>query len=460
MVEKENSLPEAESSHYGLTEETARAIHDALDLDQHDLVKAQLSELHYADLADFISSASYEDKQKVIEELGGEFDPLVLIELDPSVKADVIEILGPNKTAEYITKLDLGDAVYVIEDLDEETQQNILNLLPQEIKVAVAESFTYPENSAGRIMEKLVVAAPEYWSVGQTIDYLRQQPDLPEDFYEIFVIDPKHHPVGGVLLSRLLRTPQGVHISEVMKKDIKVINTHTDQEEVSFLFRQYALVSAPVVNKDGRLVGVISMDDVMEVIEEEAEEDLLRMGGINETDLHAASFETARHRFPWLFVNLLTAFLTSTVINLFQDTIQQLVTLAALMPVVASMGGNAGTQTVTVAIRAIATKDLNSMNAMRVLFKESIACALNGLALAILGGITVLILYSDLRLSLIFASAVIINLTFAGFFGTLIPIMINRRGADPALSSSVFLTAITDMIAFFVFLGIAKLLLT
>lgn len=444
---------------YGLSEEAAKAISDSIELEQYHIAKAELLHLHPADLADFISSINYDYKVKIIQILGRELDPELFLNLDIHVKQKVISILGLPKFAKLINKLELEDELYVIEDLDEEYQQKILPLLPEDKRISIEESLSYPEDSAARLMHKRIVAVPEYWNVGQTIDYLRNHPELPENFHEIFVIDPKHRPIGSIIVSKVVRSQRDVQISTIVKKDIKTIKTDYNKEDIAYLFKQYGLASVPVINKDGRLVGMIVIDDVVDLIDEEAEQDILRMGGIQETDVHTASFYTAKHRFPWLFVNLLTACITSTVITFFEDTIQQLVILAAIMPIVASMGGNAGTQAVTVAVRALSTKELTNLNAFRVIIKEIIASLLNSIALAILGGIIILIWYHNITLSLVFSIAVIINLTLAGFFGITIPLLLNKGGADPAVSSTVILTALTDIIGFFAILSIAKIFL-
>jgi magnesium transporter len=324
--------------------------------------------------------------------------------------------------------------------------------------------LTYPEDSAGRLMQRELVAIPSYWTVGETIDFMRQAAErdadeLPEEFYDIFVVDPKHQPLGTVPLSRVLRTKRPVKVSDLMASEIRPVPVTMDQEDVAFLFRQYDLASAPVVSEDGRLVGVVTHDDVVDVIDEEAEEDLMRMGGVTGTDLYRAAIDTTRSRFSWLVVNLATAIVASIVIGLFEGTIQQIVALAVLMPIVASMGGNAGTQTLTVAVRALAMKELTASNALRIVGKEVLVGGFNGLLFAVLMGIVAWLWFASPEIGIVIAAAMMINLIVAGFAGVAIPVGLDRTGIDPAVGSVVLLTTITDVVGFAVFLGLAALFL-
>jgi magnesium transporter len=315
--------------------------------------------------------------------------------------------------------------------------------------------LAYPEDSAGRLLVKEVVTVPEFWTVGQIIDYLRATPEIPKDFYQIFVVDPKFTPVGGLRLSRVMCSERSVSVKDIMEDNIKPVRADMDQEEVAYLFRQYGLVSTPVVSEEGRMIGAISVDDVVDIMEEEAEEDILHLGGVGETDLFSGLSRTVAHRFPWLMINLVTAVIASVVIGQFEGSIEKLAALAVLMPIVASMGGNAGTQTLTVAVRAIATKELTSANAIRVIGKEIAVGSLNGIVFAVIAGVITYLWYGQLGLSLIFAAATIITLTLAGFVGALIPLGLVRVGVDPAIASSVVLTTVTDVVAFGLFLGLA-----
>ncbi|MEY3107045.1 MAG: hypothetical protein RIT35_1218 [Pseudomonadota bacterium] len=442
---------------YGVSSSDIVAINHALDNDDVQVASTLLSALHYADIADLIEDATLDNKRKILNILQDSFNPEILVELNTSIRLTVIDLLGAETSANLIAQLEPSEALFALEDLTEAKQQEILEFIPGSLKALIIEGLAYPENSAGRVMQKRVISVPSYFTVGQTIEYLRGNEYLADDFYEIFAVDNKHHPVGGVLVSRLIKNQLSMPIKQIMSGDIKIISTYLDQEEISFLFKQYMLSSAPVVNKKGRLVGVISMDDILDITYEEAEEDIMHMGGVTETDIHSQVLTTAKLRLPWLIVNLCTACLTAMVINMFQGTIEYLITLAALMPIVASMGGNAGTQTATVAVRAIANKQINSLNYKRVITKQIIVSCLNGTCLAVISGIGLMLWYNNLQLSLVFSMAVIINFTLAGFFGSIIPIALNKIGVDPAISSSIFLTALTDAIGFFSFLALATL---
>ena len=440
-----------------LTPEYAREIFDALGEDQGNTAGDLLAELHFADIADLLGWASSNQREQLVDLIRPDFDPEFLTELDDELREEVIGLLGTDVVAEAITELDSDDVVEVIEDFDEDEQRELLGALSDIERARVEEALSYPEYTAGRIMQRELVAIPDYWSVGQTIDFLRSAKSLPEDFYDIIVVDPRYSPVGIVPLSRVIRTNRPVLVRDVMESDeMRTVVVTEEQENVAHLFRQRDLISAPVVDDIGRLVGVITVDDVVDVIDEEYEEDMMRLAGVGEEDdLSSAIIATTRSRFTWLLVNLGTAILASAVIGMFEGTIEKLVALAVLMPIVASMGGNAGTQTLTVAVRAIATRELSSTNAWRVIRKEVAVCGLNGVAFAILSGLVTWLWFDDLMLGGVIGVAMIINLLFAGLFGALIPLGLERAGIDPAVSSSVFLTTITDVVGFFAFLGLA-----
>ncbi len=437
---------------------------DAMDADETDKLREFVSELHYADFADLLERLSPDDRSRLIEATRDIFDPEVLSELDDVVRESVLEALGTRHAADAISELDSDDALMVFEELDEDLQKELLEHVSDEDRTFIEEGLSYPEDSAGRLMQREVVTVPSHWNVGQCIDFIRRKADngegeLPSIFYDIFVIDARHHPVGAVSLSALLRSRRQVPVAEVMEEEMHEIPVDTDQEDVAFLFRQRDLVSAPVIDSDGRLVGAITIDDVVDVIHEEHEEDIMRMGGVIEDDLYHASISTARARFSWLVVNLLTAILASMVIGLFDATIEQVVALAVLMPIVASMGGNAGTQTLTVTVRALATKELTGANAYRVISKEVIVGCFNGIAFAVLAGLVAWLWFQSGTLGVVIAVAMVINMIVAGLAGTTIPIMLDKAGADPAIASSVFLTTVTDVVGFFAFLGLAALVL-
>lgn len=455
----ENTVSSASGSddYVDLTPEYAREILDALHEEDTPRVEELVGELHFADIADLLGWAGSSERQQLVDVIRPDFDPELLTELDDELREEVIAQLGTEVVAEAISELDSDDVVEVIEDLEEADQQELLGALSEIERARVQEALSYPEYTAGRIMQRELVAIPDYWSVGQTIDFLRSAKNLPEDFYDIIVVDPRYRPVGMMPLSRAIRTNRPVLVRDVMETDdMRTVLVTEEQENVAHLFRQRDLISTPVVDDNGRLVGVITVDDVVDVIDEEYEEDMMRMAGVGEEDdLSSAILDTTRSRFTWLLVNLGTAIAASMVIGLFEHTIQSLVALAVLMPIVASMGGNAGTQTLTVAVRAIATRELTSTNAWRVVRKEVAVCTLNGLAFAVLSGAVSWFWFDDWRLGGVIGVAMIINLIVAGAAGAIIPLALERAGVDPAVSSSVFLTTITDVVGFFAFLGLA-----
>jgi magnesium transporter len=413
--------------------------------------------LHEADLADLIQLLKPDQRAELIATLGAEFNAAALPELDEAVRDQVLEAMPNEQVAEALQQLDSDEAVYLLEDLDKQDQSDILAKLPLFERAALERSLEYKEDSAGRIMQTDLIAVPPFWSVGQTIDYMRDADDLPERFYEIFVVDPSYHLLGSVALDRLLRSKRPVSIEALTMTDIHPIAVEADQEEVARQFERYNLTSAPVVDVDQRLVGVITADDVVEVIQEEASEDILTMGGVAGESVADTVFQTTRHRFTWLLLNLATAILASIVISLFDATIEQMVALAVLMPIVASMGGNAGTQTMTVAVRAIATQDLGPVNALRVIGRETAVGVLNGLLFAAIMGTIVYFWFGNSPLGLVIAAAMIVNLIVAALAGILIPLGLEGLGLDPAIASGVFVTTVTDVVGFFAFLGLAAI---
>ncbi len=432
------------------------AVEAALEETDAETLKELTGDLHEADLADLIQLLRPEQRERLIETLGPDFKAAALSQLEEGVRDQVLESLPPEVVAEALQQLDTDDAVYLLEDLDESDQKAILDQLPDLDRVALKRSLEYPEDSAGRIMRTEFISVPPFWSVGQTIDYLRDESDLPERFDEIFVVDPAYHLIGSVMLSRLLRSRRQVMIEDITERDLRPIRAQADQEEVAQQFERYGLVSAPVVDQDNRLVGTISADDVVEVIQEEASEDILHLGGVSVTSMSDTVWDTTRQRFLWLFVNLLTAILASFVISLFGATIQQMVSLAVLMPIVASMGGNAGTQTMTVAVRALATRDLGPANTARVILRETAVGLLNGLLFAAIMGSITYFWFGNTDLGLVIGVAMVVNLVVAALAGILIPLGLNALGVDPAITSAVFLTTVTDVVGFFAFLGLAS----
>ena len=438
-----------------LSDGLIREVREALDEDNRVLAAALAEPLHPADFADLLENLDREGRFALIKALGPRFDAEALAYLDETLREDLMRDMGPAGTGAALAQLDTDDAIDLIADLDEAEKRAILSSLPLPERAAIERGLAYPESSAGRLMAREVVAVPDYWTVGQTIDYLRTRPDLPDDFYDVYIVDPGYHAVGSIPVSHILRAKRGVPITELDLKTMRRIFPETDQEEVAFLFRQYGLVSAPVIDAEGRLLGVITIDDVVDVIQEEAEEDFLKLGGVQESDVFQPPLRTGRQRLPWLLVNLGTAILASLVIAQFEDAIVQLAALAVLMPIIASMGGNAGSQTMTVTVRALAVRELTPGNAWRMLGKELVVSFINGGVFFVVGIGIALFWFEDPGLALVFGAAMIVNLLAAGVAGMLIPFVIDRLGLDPAVSSSVFLTTVTDVVGFFAFLGLA-----
>ncbi len=441
----------------GIRSDFLHAIVVALDDEDAAKVRGLTMPLHEADLADLIQLLRPEQRGLLISTLGDDFKPGALPELDESVRDQVIEAMPTEQVAEAIQQLDSDDAVYLIEDLDKEDQSDILAALPSFERAALERSLEYPDNSAGRIMQTDLIAVPPFWSVGQTIDFMSEADDLPDRFYEVFVVDPAYHLIGSAALNRLLRAKRTATVETITDRDVHPILAEADQEEVARQFERYNLTSAPVIDADRRLVGVITADDVVEVVQEEASEDILRMGGVAGESVSDSVWQTTRLRFTWLLANLVTAILASAVISLFDATIEQMVALAVLMPIVASMGGNAGTQTMTVAVRALATQDLGAVNALRVIGKETAVGVLNGLLFAVIMGGIVYFWFGSDQLGLVIGVAMIVNLIAAAVAGILIPLGLDALGLDPAIASGVFVTTVTDVVGFFAFLGLAAL---
>ncbi|WP_042696270.1 magnesium transporter [Azospirillum sp. B506] len=444
---------------YGVEPEFVEEIVALLRARERDAVLARLDGLHAADIADLIEQAEPAERADLIDLLPAELDGEVLSYLNPDLRESLIGRFEPQELADAVADLDTDDAVELIEDLDAETRAQILAKLPDAERALVQENLTYDEDSAGRMMQRELVAVPEFWTVGKTIDFIRAATDtLPEDFYDLFIVDPMHRVVGAVPLSRLLRQRRAVRIADLVTGEVDAIPATMEREEVANLFRQYALVSAPVIDAAGRLIGVITVDDVVRIIDEEADDDLRKLSGSGDSGVFSGIADIARSRVGWLTVNLGTAFLASGVISLFEGTIEQIVALAVLMPIVASMGGNAGTQTLAVVVRALATHDLSSANALRVVGKELLVGLINGGIFAVMVGLIALVWYGPL-IGVVIGLAMIINLVVAGLSGALIPLGLEKLGVDPAVSSAVFLTTVTDVVGFLAFLGLASVFL-
>ena len=419
-------------------------------------VRALTRELHAADLADLIENLGQENRVKLIAALGRSFDVEALAELDEDARDELMEALPNDVIASAIKKLDTDDALYLIEDMEKAEQEEILSKVSKEDRAALNRALEYPEYSAGRLMQTEFVAVPEFWNVGQTIDHVRSSRDIPDDFVEIYVVDPGFHLKGVMPLARVLRSQRDRKVADVMDPEQTVFSVLEQQEDIAYKFEQYNLVSAAVVDDDGRLVGTLMVDDIVDVIQEEAEEDILRLGGVHaEAAITNSVWQTTRSRFSWLFVNLLTAILASWVISWFGGTIEQMVALAILMPIVASMGGNAGTQTMTVAVRALATRNLGPLNAVRVALRECSVGLINGVLFAAIVGLFAWGWFGSERLGLVIGAAMIINLVAAALAGILVPLTLDHYDIDPAIASGTFVTTVTDVVGFFAFLGLA-----
>ncbi|MEM1396763.1 MAG: magnesium transporter [Pseudomonadota bacterium] len=451
-----------------LVEVFLQPLKEAISASDEMALNALVDELHPADFADLISYLEEEERLGLIERLGGRVPSDTLAELEPSVAEEIVTAMEPSAVAEAVTELETDDAAFILEDLDEEKRAEILAEVPVSERIAIHQAFEYDEDTAGRIMQRDVFAAPGYWTVGQIIDRMRGSSDLPDVFYEVFVIDPGFRPVGAVPLSTLLKTARDVVIETIMADDIRVVPVNTDQEEVGYLFERYNLISTPVVDDGGRLIGMITVDDVVEIVQEETGEDMLALAGVEaDSGVLDSVLDTVKSRFSWLAINLATAIIASFVISMFDAAIAQVVALAVLMPIVASMGGNAGTQTLTVVVRALATKSLTPSNTAKVVWRETQVGFLNGVLFAVVMGTLAgawFALTTDnnaaaLKLGTVVGVAMIVNLLAAALAGILIPIALQRAGHDPAVSSAVFVTTVTDVVGFAVFLGLAAIAL-
>jgi magnesium transporter len=435
---------------FQVTEALARADIEAL--------KALCGDLHEADLGELLQALDTEQRVRLITLLGDDFDFTALTEVDDAVREEILEEIPNEAIAEGVRELDHDDAVYILEDLAQEDQDEVLAQIPSNERIVLERSLDYPEQSAGRKMQVDLMVVPPWWTIGQTIDFMRDTEDLPDKFYEIYVVDPGHKLIGSVALDSLLRTRRPERIDAIMLETEHTAQVDDDQEDVARLFQTYNLVSIPVLDADQRLVGALTFDDIVDVINDEVDEDILAMGGVKaEEELSDTVVTTVRNRFQWLFINLITAFAAAAVISLFENAIEKMVALAVLMPIVASMGGNAATQTMTVTVRAIATKDLTSSNTWRVIRREIAVGVLNGIGFAVLVGVVAAWWFGPMQLGFVIATAIVANLLAAALAGVLVPIALNRAGVDPAIASGTFVTTVTDLVGFFAFLGVAAL---
>ncbi len=420
-------------------------------------VRDLVSPLHPADIADLFELTPSELRGPLATAVAELLDGDVLSEMNDHVREEMIDALTAAQVADIAAELDTDDAVAIIEDMDAGDQAAVLRALDPDDRAAIEAALAFPEESAGRLMQRELIAVPEHMTVGQVIDYLRENPDLTTDFWEIFVVDPQHRPIGTCQLSWILRTPRGIALADVMKREQTLIPVDMDQEEVALRFQKYALISAAVVDESGRLVGMITVDDIVHVIQQEAGEDILKLSGAGDGDINQPVFESYKGRVRWLVTNLGTALVASTIISLFEGTIERMVALATLMPIVAGVGGNAGTQTMAVAVRALATNQLTESNTVRTIMREMRIALLNGATIALVIGIGVSLVFQNPQLGVVIAAAMMTNIFVAGLAGVLVPVMLDRMDIDPAVASSVFVTMTSDSMGFFAFLGLATL---
>ncbi|MDC3153210.1 magnesium transporter [Pelagibacteraceae bacterium] len=437
-----------------------RLVTDYLENYKYDKILSFLRDFHNADIAEILQNLDPVLRLSLLNIMDKNFDPEILTYLNDSLREEIIQTLDIKQLANNAKSLDIDDAVDLAEDLEEKNQNIFLENLDKEERTLVKEGLNYPEDSAGRLMQRQFVAIDQSWNVGQAIDYLRNNKgNLPEDFYDIYLINQNKEVKGIAPLGRLMGSKREIELNSIMNKELRLIDVNTDQEDVALLFNKYGLVSAPVINNQKKIIGSITVDDVVEVIEEEREEDILKLGGVDHTDLYESVISTTKSRISWLIVNLMTAVVASIVIGLFEAAIEKVVALAILMPIVASMGANAGTQTLTVAVRAIAVKELTTSNAIKIIIKETLIGGINGIIFAIIISLISIYWFESLMLGLIIGLAMILNLLIAGFSGIAIPLVLDKLKIDPALASAVILTTITDVFGFLSFLGLATLFL-
>ena len=459
QVDSQNTPEDETEDDYALRNKVVVAAVDAAASGDRERLEEVLEPLHPADIADLLEQVDSEDRVSILALAGDYIDGEILSEIDEDIRDEVIEALEPEVLAAAVQELESDDVVDLIEDLDEPQQEAILEALDVVDRIAIEKALSYPEYSAGRLMQREVVIAPEHWTVGDTIDHLRAHDDLPDQFYHVILVDPRHRPTAYVTLGRIMSSRRDVALRDITEDSFRTFDVLEEEGDVAYAFNQYHLISAPVVDTDQRLVGIITIDDAMAVLDEEHEEDVLRLGGVGDESLSNSTLEIVQRRFPWLGVNLATAILASFVITSFDDVLAAFVALAVLMPIVASMGGNAGTQSMTVAVRALATRDLTGSNALRVIRREATAGLLNGFLFAVVMGIVGLVWFGEPMIGVVIAVAMVVNLLAAGLSGVLIPLALDKAGVDPALASGTFVTTVTDVVGFFAFLGLSTVIL-
>lgn len=431
----------------------------AVEQQNQSQIVALSSSLHPADIAEFLQQLGSDARNFFIEAIRPNFDPEILAELEPELIEEITDTLGTQQSAEILAQLDSDVVVEFVEELEEKEQQEIIDALPAESRAAVEEGLSYPEDSVGRLMRKKFVTVPEYWNVGQVLDYLRSQDDLPDDFHVIYVVDPKHRPLKFVLTSRIMRNKREVQITDIAQECKNLIAPETDQEEAAFIFHKYGLVSLAVINQNGRIIGVLTEQDIVEVIQEESQEDIMRLAGVNSADLYRKIYKVVGKRTPWLIISAVNAFIASFVIMQFSESIKAIVTLAALSPMVAGLSGNAGSQALTVTVSAIVKRTIGKGNSTRFIGREMIIGLFNGLIVASVAATGVFFVHHSVEISAIFGASIVCCFVAAGTIGSGIPILLRRFGFDPTVASSAFVTAMTDILSFSVFLGLSTALL-
>lgn len=455
MEENENTIsPDRETK----LAETFDHINVLLSNDAINEAKSHLLQLHYADLADFLDNTNHKLYAIILPAILDNIEPEMIVSLSDSSRQPVLENMGMNRAGELVGKLDIEDAIEVVDSLDEECKQLLLDNIDTKIKHQILEGFCYPENTVGRIVEKDFITFQRHWTVGQAIDFIRRS-GISYDFHAAIVVDSRFRPVGNILLSTLLKSTRNEPLSSLMNSEFRVADTFTEIDDLVYIFKQYALTIVAVVNKSGKLVGTVSIDNMIYIIEEQTENEFMQLGGINTSDIFENLIETSKHRFPWLFVNLVTACITSMIIDEFSESINKLITLAVIMPIVAALSGNVGTQVMTVTVRAIASREINSANSKKIIVKEILVAAINGIFIAIIGAFMTYVLFGQVDISIVFACAVFLNFAVAGLLGSCIPLILNSLDLDPATASGVFVTGFTDALAFLGFLGLATIFL-
>lgn len=459
MEEHDTLELEASTPTYGVSDELVHQIQNALDAGDYTAVRETLESMHAADVADLIANLDSDVLEKFVTVLQTPIDPEILAHLGDTEKEQFLKLVGPGAIAEALKSLDSDDAIHILEDLDKQELREVLRAIPAKNRAMLEEVLNYPEGSAGRLMQREIVCVPTFWSIQETVDFIRESPELPETFYDVYVVDPKHHPIGMVPLDVLLRNDPNMPIAEVMDTIMKSIPMAMQEDEVARIFQHYALVSAPVISPNGRIVGMITVDDIVNVIEDEVEQDIMHLAGVSESDFHAPILHTAYHRSRWLIVTLINTLIAASVISQFQNSIEEKVALSFLMVIVAAMGGNAGMQTVTVTVRALATKELEYAHKGKSIAKEFFVACITSVIFAIILGSVAALWLKDTYVGVVLGLALICNMLWAGVAGTSLPILVQRLGLDPAISAGPLLTTTTDVLGYAIFLGLATYLL-